>query len=344
MRSFVSFVAALALAATLAAAGSGSTAPTPVRGILGAGFAHGAVVKPAKCLKYKKVHGKRICTKRAKPKPKPKPVPKPTPPPPAPTPTGPPAGAYSGVSAQNASLRFTVAGTQLTGLTFDELDATCTPGGDEFLLQVQLSGTVTLDTTGRGHAVVPVTTTAGDSGTVTFDVTIDTSGRATGSVALTITVAGAGGPYACSSGAIAWTGGTGAGAPAAPQHARQGHYVGTTAQGAAFVFDVKPSGPFLAMTDLTFPELDEDCDPGQIHLAFKEFHFSLLYVDARGNMRATLRFDDDASGFHEVFALAGAIDATGRASGTITDSWTFPSGGTTYTCGSGPVAWSATAQ
>jgi hypothetical protein len=336
---------ALAVAGALAGGSVGSS-PAPEQH---ARVVEGVAKAPLKCLKYKRLHGKRVCVKRAKAKPKPKPKPVGTTTATTTTttttaPAGPMAGSYTGVSSQNASIQFTVSGSQLQTLVFGEIDGTCSPGGWEYAIYGDLGDTLTIDAAGKVHASIPVTTTSGNTGSVAFDATVDASGRATGSYTLTITVGGTGGPYACSSGAVTWTGGTGAAAPPPPQHAKPGHYAGTTSQGAAFLFDVAPSGSILMMTQLTFPELDEDCDPGQIHLAFTGFRFVNLLVDAAGNVRELERYDDDSTGFHETFSIVGAIDTSGHASGTINDAWTLPQGGTTYTCGSGPVTWTATQQ
>jgi hypothetical protein len=135
--------------------------------------------------------------------------------------------------------------------------------------------------------------------------------------------------------------GTGAAARPAPQHAKPGHYVGTTAQGARIVFDIAPSGGLLVMNNLTFPELDEDCDPGQVHLALKDFNFSgsSFLVDAAGSMRAVYRSNEPD--FTRTFTVTGSIGPNGQASGTINDQAAFPYGGTNWSCSSGSVSWTA---
>jgi hypothetical protein len=335
---------AVAVAGVLAATGAAS-APAP---------SHPAQVAqlfekkaPPKCVKYAKKHGKKVCIKRAKPKPKPKPKP-------VPTPSGDGDGggttttqvsldgSYTGVSAQNASVQFDLSGDTLGTLTLGEIDTTCTPGGWENALYGSFSVGESLDASGKLHASIPVTTTSGSTGTLVVDITADASGKATGALSLTLTVGGTGGPYSCTSGAVTLTAGTGASAPAAPQHAKPGHYVGTTAQGAAFVFDVAASGTILLMNNLTFPELDEDCDPGQVPIAIKNFHFSNFLVDAAGNLR--ILYQTASPDFTETFAILGSIDASGHASGTINDKAAFPYGGTNWSCASGSVSWTASLQ
>jgi hypothetical protein len=332
--------AALAVAGILAATGAAS-APAPSHP---AQVAH-LFEKAPKCVKYAKKHGKKVCVKRAKAKPKP---------PPAPTGDGDGGGGtttptqvsldgtYTGVTGQNASVQFDLAGDTLGSLTLSEVDVTCNPGGWESALYGTFSVGESLDTSGKLHASIPVTTSSGNTGTLVVDITVDAAGKASGSLTLTMTIGGTGGPYACTSGAVALNAGTGASAPPAPQHAKPGHYVGTTAQGAAFVFDVAPSGTLLLMNNLTFPELDEDCDPGQVSVALKDFHFSNFLVDAAGNLRIVSQVQDPD--FTETFAILGSIDANGHASGTISDKAAFPYGGTNWTCASGSVSWTASLQ
>jgi hypothetical protein len=107
---------------------------------------------------------------------------------------------------------------------------------------------------------------------------------------------------------------------------------------------VAASGSVLVMNNLTFPELDEDCDPGQVHLALKNFNFSgsSFLIDAAGSMRASYRSSDAA--FSRTFSITGSIGSNGQASGTINDQAAFPYGGTNWTCASGSVGWSATLQ
>ena len=93
MYKVTSLVLVLAVAGFLAGSSLGAAGP-----VTGTGKA------PAKCVKWGKKHGKRVCIKRAKPKPKPKPKPTggtttttPT------TPAGPPNGHYSANTAQNTT-------------------------------------------------------------------------------------------------------------------------------------------------------------------------------------------------------------------------------------------------
>jgi hypothetical protein len=334
---------ALVIAGALATTGAAS-APAPSHPAEVAHF----VTKTPKCLKFAKKHGKKVCVKRAKAKPKPKPTGggdggTTTTPTPTPTPTA-ISGTYTGVSAQNASLQFDLHDGTLGSMTVGEIDSTCNPGGWEYALFGTFPVGRSLDDAGKLHASIPVQTSSGDSGTLVVDVTVDTTGRATGSLVLTMNVNDTGGPYTCSSGTVAWNAGTGASAPPAPQHAKPGHYAGTTAQGAAFVFDVAASGSVLVMKNLTFPELDEDCDPGQVHVALKDFNFSgsSFFIDAAGSMRAFYRASD--ADFSRTFSITGSIGSNGQASGTINDQEAFPYGGTNWTCASGAVGWSATLQ
>jgi hypothetical protein len=252
------------------------------------------------------------------------------------------AGNYTGVSSQNASIQFTVSGAILDLLVVGEIDTTCTPGNWEYYLYGNVAGGLALDTAGKTHGSVAITTTNGNTGTLVVDATVDNAGRASGTMSLTMNVGGTGGPYSCSSGTISWTAGTGAAAPPAPQHAKPGHYVGTTAQGAAFVFDIVPSGSILLMNNLSFPELDEDCDPGQVHVAIYDFAFNGFLVDAAGNLR--IHYETQETDFSRTFSVLGTVDANGHASGTINDQEAFPYGGTNWTCATRAVSWTASLQ
>ena len=229
-------------------------------------------------------------------------------------------------------------------MTVGEIDATCNPGGWEYALYGTFSIGGSLDAAGKLPRLDSArTTTSGSTGTLVVDITADTTGKATGALALTMTVGGTGGPYACTSGG----GVTSPPAPVRPRRLRRSTpsratTSGTTAQGAAFVFDVAASGTVLLMNNLTFPELDEDCDPGQVPIAIKNFHFgSNFLVDAAGHLRTSTR---RGRRLHGDVRDPRPIDANGQASGTINDKAAFPYGGTNWSCASGSVGWTASLQ
>jgi hypothetical protein len=319
----------VALAATgiIAAGGAATPAPAPAA-LQGVGVANVAAKTP-KCIKWKKVRGKRVCSKRAAPAPAPVPLPK--------------RGSYRAVTTQNATLTFDVVasdgGVALARVALAEIDETCQPGGWQWITSITLNGQVKVTAAGRFQLAIPVNYDGG-KGTLTLTGIIDSLGRASGTITNSAAITSGGRSFSCDSGTVGWTGGTGAGVPQQPQHARPGHYAGTTSQGAAIHFDVVPSGTILLLQNLSIVEVDESCEPGQVSHADTDFSFPGFngYVDASGHVRLRF-FADDGS---QPFQLDGLIDAAGRASGTFSDTATVDIDGKSYACKSGTQSWIAT--
>jgi hypothetical protein len=195
-----------------------------------------------------------------------------------------------------------------------------------------------LDDNGGFKASTPITFTDGSTGTFTLNGTISLSGTASGTLTWSHNYSPGGTASSCASGTVTWSGGTGASAPAPPVGPKLGHYTGTTTQNNHFAFDliVNASG-YLEATNVALDEMDESCTP-QANLTVPAFYFGSFqfFVNAGGHMHAAFTADGES------FILDATIDSTGHATGTAHDSNVVPYEGTTYSCDSGPVSWTAT--
>jgi hypothetical protein len=312
--------AALVLAGALA----GGTAAAPVTH---AACAKGKVAKLVK--------GKRVCVKK----------------PPALAPSK--RGHYDGVTAQNAPISFDVAVVSgkvvLREITVPELDETCDPGGGVIAFSVSF-GPFALHPDAKGHVNTSLSFDRGNTGRGTFvlDASVDSSGRATGTLVDKESLDANGQTYACSTGTLNWTAGTGAAAvPLAPRP-EPGHYHGTTSQGASLDFDLVSNSGVLYAQALSVVEVDETCSPGQISIALYNLSFGAfpILVDGRGRLHFLFQQVPSSSldPSARTFALDAAIDAAGHAFGTMGDHQVVALDTGALTCDSGQVTWNAVRQ
>jgi hypothetical protein len=325
----VSLLIALAVAGLLAAT-TLAAAPLPATGV--------TAKVPPKCVKWGKKNGKKVCLKRAKPKVKPKPKPKPTPPPPPTQPPAPtaPSGQYATNTSQNSTLKFTVGSDAVSGFAVGEVDSTCNPGAWLNGNHLTLTGAAKLDANGHFAITFPISFTGGGTGSLQVDGTITTAGNASGTMSYNASFTSNGTAYTCSSGSVTWTGGTGGAAATPPTGPQLGHYVGTTTQNSRIQFDLVVQDGYLSAINVALDEIDESCTPSAT-LALTGLYFGAapFFVNASGHMRYT--YADDSQNF----LLEMAIDSSGHATGSANHTVAIPSDGTTYSCASGPVSFTA---
>jgi hypothetical protein len=122
---------------------------------------------------------------------------------------------------------------------------------------------------------------------------------------------------------------------------KRGHYDGATAQNAAIAFDVAVVGGKVVLRGMKLPELDETCTPGGDTIAFSNaFGTYALVPDLHGKVHARFGFDRSGGG-RGAFAFDGVVDASGHASGTLSDSESLNMNGVALSCSTGTVRWSA---
>jgi hypothetical protein len=293
-------------------------------------FAHDG--KVPRCIKWKKVHGKRVCVKRAKPKPKPA-----TTTTTEETSSGPvfAEGHYSANTTQNSTLQFDLTSDVASFFQIGELDVTCDPGGFLSGFHPGLGGALLVDENGKFNAAFPISFAGGGSGTVTLDGVVTQAGTVSGTFSANVTYVSDGVAITCSSGTVQWSGGTGASAPAPPAGPQLGHYAGTTAQNSAFRFDVVTEGGYLYITQLAIDEVDVSCSADYTgYSTGLYFADGLFFVNASGHFHYVFHASDGSRSF----VLEGAIDGAGHASGTVSRDFTLNG----ISCRSGAVAWTAT--
>jgi hypothetical protein len=122
---------------------------------------------------------------------------------------------------------------------------------------------------------------------------------------------------------------------------KRGHYDGATAQNTAIGFDVAVVNGKVVLRGVKLPELDETCAPGGDTIAFNDsFGAYALVPDLHGKVHARFSFDRSGGG-RGTFAFDGVVDASGHASGTLSDSESLNMNGVTLSCSTGTVTWSA---
>lgn len=283
----------------------------------------------AKCLKYKKVKGKRVCAKRA------------------------PAfvtGHYAGVTSQNAALSFDLgvsgATVTLSKITFVELDNTCDPDVGSLAFASATATKARLDAKGRFHVQL-VTQRATGRGVLTVDGVVTAKGAAAGTATDAESENVYGLTAVCSSGGLTWRAGAGAAAVQPAAKAPTGHYHGTTSQagGAGISFDVASVGGILYAQNILIKEIDESCEPNRRNIALSDVTVPNTPVDGRGKLRFYLKRPDPVSPLAmKVFGFEGTIDTSGHGSGTLVDqhheihddSGYLP---VDYACTTPPVTW-----
>jgi hypothetical protein len=322
-------VAMMGAALVLAGALAGGTAAAPVTH---AACAKGKVAKTVK--------GKRVCV--AKPPARQKPPTRPKAPALAPSKRG----HYSGATAQNAEISFDVAVVSgrvvLRGITVPELDETCDPGAGAIAFSVSF-GAYALYPNAKGHVHASVSFDRGTAGrgTLVLDGTVSADGRASGTLLDTESLNTSGQTYACSTGTLAWTAGTGVDAVALAPRPETGHYHGTTAQGASIDFDVVSTSGVLFAQNLAIVEVDESCAPGQIPIALYNVSFGAvpMLVDGRGRLHVVF-VDPNV----RTLTVDAVLDASGHAFGTLVDRQVIEQGSASLACDSGVVSWNALRQ
>jgi hypothetical protein len=313
-------VAALAGALASVSLGSPQTAPAA------------AQAKPTKCLKWKKLHGKRVCVKRAKRKVVPHTTTTTTTTTTAPKAPTFPDGHYSAVTSQNTTFEFDLTDGLARDFRVSELDATCDPGAFFTGNKAYLNGTGQLDENGAFASTFLVVFTDGGTGTLNVNGKLTLAGAVAGTFTWTKNYVSGGTSYSCASGSVTWSGGTGASSTKAAGHA-VGHYAGTSAQGSAIHFDVITSNGFGYITQLAFNEIDVSCTAGYIGYA-TDYNAGAytFFLTASGHMHYA------SAGTTSSIAIDAAVDGSGHATGTLRV--TFSQSG--VDCDSGPVSWSAT--
>jgi len=116
---------------------------------------------------------------------------------------------------------------------------------------------------------------------------------------------------------------------------KDGHYVGTTAQGEPLSFDVVQGGAFL--TWLTFKV--DCCAPAEIGLTDEP-----ITITGTFPMGADGHFGDTVIGDGISAVIDGTVTPTGAASGTLRVNLVVPHGGADVECSSGKVRWTAQAS
>jgi hypothetical protein len=294
----------------------------------------------------------RSCVTRPEKPPKKAPEPTPTPPTPTPTPTPPnppqsppQPGSYTG-SAASVGLSFYVSadGTKLQDVSIPGLGVRCTPGNGTFgtqfnvpeieiaadgsfsktvIQQGVLSGaTASFEYTFSGH----VQGTTG-SGTVSDVVTYDD-----------------GTSFSCLSGGLAWSATRDAQGDQTASPPPAGSYTGAAAS-VGLSFYVSPDGTKLQ--DVSIPGLSVRCAPGNVTFG-TQFNVPEIEIAADGSFSKTVIQQGVLSGATASFEyiFSGHVHGYGsngkaRLAGAVGDVVTYDDG-TSHTCRSGGLAWSAT--
>ena len=130
--------------------------------------------------------------------------------------------------------------------------------------------------------------------------------------------------------------------PAPTPHAQPGHYKGLTSQITNFEFDVTGDGNFV--THLVTGQINEGCSPGgSLYGGDLNFGTSMIPITADGSFTIDIPYtgtvDENPSAGH--LTIIGHFSGT-TATGTLSDTVSFTSEGTQYSCGSGLQTWTAT--
>jgi len=130
--------------------------------------------------------------------------------------------------------------------------------------------------------------------------------------------------------------------PAPTPHAQPGHYKGLTSQITNFEFDVTGDGNFV--THLVTGQINEGCSPGgSLYGGDLNFGTSMIPIAVDGSFTIDIPYtgtvDEDPSTGH--LTIIGHFSGT-TATGTLSDTVSFTSEGTQFSCGSGLQTWTAT--
>jgi len=130
--------------------------------------------------------------------------------------------------------------------------------------------------------------------------------------------------------------------PAPTPHAQPGHYKGLSSQLTNFEFDVTADGNFV--TNLVTGQINEGCTPGgSLYGGDLNFGTSTIPIATDGSFTIDIPYegkvDEDVSTGH--LTIIGHLSGN-TATGTLSDTVSFTSDGTQYSCGSGLQTWTAT--
>jgi hypothetical protein len=130
--------------------------------------------------------------------------------------------------------------------------------------------------------------------------------------------------------------------PAPTPHAQPGHYKGLTSQITNFEFDVTGDGNFV--THLVTGQINEGCSPGgSLYGGDLNFGTSMIPIAVDGSFTIDIPYtgtvDENPSTGH--LTIIGHLSGT-TATGTLSDTVSFTSEGTQFSCGSGLQTWTAT--
>ena len=130
--------------------------------------------------------------------------------------------------------------------------------------------------------------------------------------------------------------------PPPTPHAQPGHYKGLTSQITNFEFDVTGDGNFV--THLVTGQINEGCTPGgSLYGGDLNFGTAMIPIAVDGSFTIDIPYtgkvDEDPSTGH--LTIIGHLSGT-TATGTLSDTVSFTSEGTQFSCGSGLQTWTAT--
>jgi hypothetical protein len=130
--------------------------------------------------------------------------------------------------------------------------------------------------------------------------------------------------------------------PPPTPHAQPGHYKGLTSQITNFEFDVTGDGNFV--THLVTGQINEGCSPGgSLYGGDLNFGTSMIPIAVDGSFTIDIPYtgtvDENPSTGH--LTIIGHLSGT-TATGTLSDTVSFTSEGTQFSCGSGLQTWTAT--
>ena len=265
----------------------------------------------------------------------------------------PPAGSYSGVTAQGFGLTFYVSSnrTSLQDIALPAVNLDCTPGNGGASSELSIAsaaisskrsfnGTATQSGIWQGF---PAKFTYKFSGNFT---TVNSAGelQATGTFSETVRY-NDGTAHTCSSNVLTWTATRDAQPKQTASRPTTGSYTGATWQGFGLTFYV--SSNRTSLQDIALPAVNLDCTPGNGGTS-SELSIASAAISSDGSFTGKATQSGVFEGFPATFTYLfrgkfHSLNPAGvlRAAGTFSETITY-NNGTAHTCSSDELTWTAT--
>ena len=273
----------------------------------------------------------------------------------------PPAGSYSGTTAQNLSynhpVEFYVSNTKtaLQDITFSALELTCAPGNSTPVVAVSINS-VSLNSNGSFASTSTQNGYYNGSGakfTIDFEgnfqgLNSDGVAQAAGSISETMTYSANGSSYTCTSDEVSWSDTRDTQQTVTMGLPPAGSYIGASAQNLAYNHPLEffVSNTKTTLQNITLSALELTCAPGNSSpVVAVSINSVSLNSDGSFASTSTQTRSYDGSGAKFTVNFEGNFhglnsDGVARAAGSITETMTYSASGTSYTCSSNQIAWS----